>query len=175
MTGIGHFCFIWQNTDMKQLSFQSSLLFVPLLSVHIIPSQSLWQPSLPTLLSQYVAPKHCPPRTQTQCPPAFRKARLTLIGCTDPFLWIWIKVRQAAHAKLCQAGPHAHTSDHRVTIRWEEEEREGRSGGKDGGQEWRVRSVGRDSGQGEMREEREARKTEKWQRVVQVSGQKETR
>lgn len=38
-----------------------------------------------------------------------------------------------------------------------------------------MRNVGRDSGQGEMREEREARKKEKWQRVVQVSGQKETR
>ncbi len=31
---------------------------------------------------------------------------LTLVGSTDPFLWIGIKARQAAHAKVCNS-PHA--------------------------------------------------------------------
>lgn len=30
-----------------------------------------------------------------------------------------------------QAGPHAHTSSHRVTVKWEEE-RSGREGGREG-------------------------------------------
>lgn len=106
------------------------------------------------------------PRTQTQGPPAFRKARLTLIGCTDPFLWIWIKVRQATHAKLCQAGPHAHTSSHRVTKRWEEEEE--KEGRKEWWKGWRAEikseSVDRHSGQGEMREDRRLGKKKRCER-----------
>ncbi len=30
---------------------------------------------------------------------------LTLVGSTDPFLWIGIQVRQAAHAKVCNSTP----------------------------------------------------------------------
>lgn len=130
MTGIGRFCFIWHSTDMKQpYSFQSSLWVVLCFKTTSIPYQPCWSPN--------TAPTPPIPRTQTHSSPAFRKAWLTLIGCTDPFLWIWIKVRQATHAKLCQAGPHAHTSSHRVTKRWEgeEEEGEGRNSWKDGGTE----------------------------------------
>lgn len=104
---------IW---DQKPI-FQSSLWFVP-----ICPSYDTSTPP--------IHPSTHPSHTHTHSPPAFRKARLTLIGCTDPFLWIWIKVRQATHAKLCQAGPHAHTSSHRVTKKVE-------GGGKRGGERGR--------------------------------------
>lgn len=121
------------QTWVEDVTSSHLFRFVSLVLVHTTnPGPCCYDAPIPT---RSTAHKHRAPPSPHPSPPALmRKARLTLIGCTDPFLWIWIKVRQATHAKLCQAGrpacPHQQPQSHRKV---------GGRGEREGGRKWRER------------------------------------